>query len=163
METGNYSGGRYSSGRYSSGRCSGKSDWNWTLQRENHRIIYYIVMLISCSSILNAIFYYHDTRKWTFLWNSFWGTLLKVGNYVLGTKTKLLVEPIFDLTFIILGIRNKIIEFGKFHICILFNSCILVILKFDILISKFKKSAQWKFFLVPRTQLPSFKCLPQKL
>ena len=36
----------------------------------------------------------------------FWDKCLKLGSYVLGTKTKLLIEPIFDL-----GLRSENIEF----------------------------------------------------
>ena len=40
---------------------------------------------------------------------SFWGKWLKLGSVVLGAKTKLLTEPIFDL-----GLRSENIEFLKF-------------------------------------------------
>ena len=42
---------------------------------------------------------------------SIWDKCLKLGSYVLGTKTKLLIEPIFDL-----GLRSENIEFLKFYI-----------------------------------------------
>ena len=53
--------------------------------------------------------------------NSFWDKCLKLVSYVLGTKTKLLIWPIFDL-----GLRSENFEFYKFQICsIQDNKCYL--------------------------------------
>ena len=74
---------------------------------------------------------------------------MKLGSNVLGTKTKLLIEPIFDL-----GLRSENIEF----VCRLKKSI------FSLLRPKSKIGSIMKsFVLVPRTYLPSFKHISQKL
>ena len=48
---------------------------------------------------------------------SFWDKYLKLGSYVLGAKTKLLIEPIFDLSR-----RSENIEILKFSKIDIFTS-----------------------------------------
>ena len=53
--------------------------------------------------------HFQNLKIYLFLHNSFWNKCLKLGSYVMGKKTQLLIEQIFDL-----GLRSENIEFWKF-------------------------------------------------
>ena len=95
----------------------------------------------------------------------FWDKCLKLGSYVLGTKTKLSSDQNFDLGLSDLGLRSENIEFWKLPVAQNpskmgtgnFQNSIFSLLR--------PKSKFWSlesFVLAHRTQLPSLKHLSQK-